>query len=69
MPRLPHSIDFNDQDFPALADIFRGIDIGIAAIIASDPAMRPRPARQRRIRVTKPDNIARRAGAARRKAA
>lgn len=52
MPRLPHSVEFNDLDYPELTDVLRGIDIGIAAIIASDPTMRPRPA-QRRPRSTK----------------
>ncbi|WEK06558.1 MAG: hypothetical protein P0Y65_10040 [Candidatus Devosia phytovorans] len=47
MARLPHTIAFNDLDYPELADILRGIDIGIAAIIASDPAMRIKGRRQR----------------------
>lgn len=48
MPRLPHTIDFNDLDYPELAHIFRDIDMGIAAIVASDPAMRPRMVQKRR---------------------
>ncbi|SMQ72909.1 hypothetical protein SAMN06295905_2169 [Devosia lucknowensis] len=48
MPRLPHTIDFDDRAFPELAEIFRGIDLGIAAIVASDPTMRPKPAQKRR---------------------
>jgi hypothetical protein len=50
MPRLPHTIDFNDQDYPELAHIFRGIDISIAAIVASDPALRTKPTPKRRSR-------------------
>lgn len=50
MPRLPHTIDFNDEDYPELAHIFRDIDIGIAAIVASDPAMRPKATPKRRSR-------------------
>lgn len=69
MPRLPHSVDFNDLDYPELTDILRGIDIGIAAIIASDPAMRPKPARQRRPRGAKSGMTASRKAAAQRRAA
>ena len=68
MPRLPHSVEFNDLDYPELTDVLRGIDIGIAAIIASDPTMRPRPA-QRRPRGTKSGAAMPRKGAAQRHAA
>ena len=54
MPRLPHTIEFNDLDFPELSDIFRSIDAGIAAIVASDPTLRPRPAQKRRQRKAAP---------------
>ena len=69
MPRLPHTIDFDDLDYPELAHIFRGIDIGIAAIIASDPALRPRTAPKRRPRTNRPNAAAMRSGAAQRHAA
>jgi hypothetical protein len=48
MPRLPQTIDFDPTAFPELAEIFLAIDAGIAAIVASDPAMRPRTAVKRR---------------------
>ena len=48
MIRLPHSIHFNDMDHPELLDVFSRIDAGIAAIIASDPSFRPKPAGKRR---------------------
>ena len=69
MPRLPHTIEFNDRDFPEFADIFRAIDQGIAAIVASDPTMRPKPAQQRRQRQGKPAPAVRRGGLSKRKAA
>jgi hypothetical protein len=50
MTRLPRTVDFNDLAYPDLADIFRGIDLAIAAIVATDPAMRPRPMPERRTR-------------------
>lgn len=53
MHRLPQTIDFNDLDYPELADIFRSIDAGIAAIVASDPAFRRKPAHRRRARTGK----------------
>ena len=48
MTRLPDTTDFDESDHPELASIFRGIDAAIAAVIASDPAFRPRPAGKRR---------------------
>lgn len=69
MPRLPQTIDFNDLDYPELADIFRSIDMGIAAIVASDPAMRPRTAQTRRARSNRPSTALRRGGPAQRHAA
>ncbi len=48
MTRLPDSIDFDESDHPELTSIFRGIDAAIAAVIASDPAFRPRPTSKRR---------------------
>jgi hypothetical protein len=48
MIRLPHTIDFDESQHPELTSIFRGIDAAIAAVIASDPAFRPRPASKRR---------------------
>ncbi len=48
MTRLPHTIDFDESQHPELTSIFRGIDAAIAAVIASDPAFRPRPASKRR---------------------
>ncbi|GLQ53884.1 hypothetical protein [Devosia nitrariae] len=53
MPRLPDAIDFNDLDYPELTDIFHSIDAGIAAIVASDPAFRRKPAQKRRARTGK----------------
>lgn len=50
MPRLPQMTDFDDSRFPQLAHVFRSVDIGIAAIVASDPSMRPKPAIKRRQR-------------------
>ena len=69
MPRLPHTIDFNDLDYPELADIFRGIDMGVAAIVASDLAMRPRTVPTRRARSNRPKAAVRRGGPAQRHAA
>ena len=48
MTRLPASIDFDETDHPELSAIFRSIDAGIAAIVASDPAFRPKAAHKRR---------------------
>jgi hypothetical protein len=69
MPRLPHTIDFNDLDYPVLADIFRSIDMGIAAIVASDPTMRPKTAQTRRARGNRPNATMARGGPAQRRAA
>jgi hypothetical protein len=69
MPRLPQTIDFNDHDFPELADIFRGIDLGIAAIVASDPAMRSKPVQKRRPRSARPETTVTRTRSSQRKAA
>lgn len=69
MPRLPHTIDFNDLDYPELAHIFRSIDTGIAAIVASDPAMRPRTAQTRRARGNRPNATMARGDAGQRHAA
>lgn len=35
--------DFDETGHPELFDIFRGIDVGIAAIIASDPTLKRKP--------------------------
>jgi hypothetical protein len=51
MTKLPETIDFNEADHPGLFSIFHEIDAGIAAIIASDPSLRPRLA-ARRVRGT-----------------
>ena len=41
--------DFDESGHPELIDIFRGIDVGIAAIIASDPTLKPKmPVRRKR---------------------
>lgn len=69
MPRLPQTIDFNDLDYPELTDIFRSIDAGIAAIVASDPAFRPKPAQKRRARTGKTGSATSRVGRAERRAA
>ena len=47
MPKLPATIDFNEADHPALSQIFHELDLGIAAIIASDPAFRPKQSKRR----------------------
>ncbi|HEV7346225.1 MAG TPA: hypothetical protein VGN60_11405 [Devosia sp.] len=69
MPRLPHTIDFNEDAYPELADIFRGIDLAVAAIVTSDPAMRAKPAQKRRPRPAMPSAKAGRRGNTRRQAA
>lgn len=69
MPRLPHTIDFNDADYPELAEIFRGIDIGIAAIVAGETALRPGTGSKRRARSNRPEAAARRGRPAQRRAA
>ncbi len=48
MTRLPETIDFDESNHPELVSVFRDIDAAIAAVIASDPAFRPRPAGKRR---------------------
>lgn len=48
MTRLPDIIDFDEMDHPELIRVFRGIDAGIAALVACDPAFRPKPASKRR---------------------
>ena len=46
---LPEITDFDESGHPELIDIFRGIDVGIAALIASDPTLRPKaPVRRKR---------------------
>ena len=50
MPSLPDVTDFNEMSYPELTAIFRQIDLGIAAIVASDPAFRPKPPHKRRSR-------------------
>ena len=47
MTRLPQTIDFNEADHPGLTHIFHELDLGIAAIIASDPAFRPKATKRR----------------------
>ena len=47
MAKLPSTIDFNEADHPALSHIFHELDLGIAALIASDPAFRPKPIKRR----------------------
>jgi hypothetical protein len=69
MPRLPHTIDFNGDDYPELAHIFRGIDIGIAAIVASDPALRPKTGSKRRSSSNRQNAAMLRGGQAQRHAA
>lgn len=70
MTRLPETIDFDETAFPELTQIFHGIDAGIAAIIASDPAFRPRPAHKRRpSRDRKAGTAPRRPGRVQKKAA
>ena len=48
MHQLPRITAFDAASHPALGDIFRSIDAGIAAIVAADPAFRAKPVRQRR---------------------
>ena len=48
MHRLSQPADFDTARYPELSSIFRSIDAGIAAIVAADPAFRPKPARRRR---------------------
>jgi|GEM_PF-1709124 hypothetical protein len=43
MHRLPQLPDFDASAYPELSSIFRSIDAGIAAIVAADPAFRPKP--------------------------
>jgi hypothetical protein len=50
MPRLPESNDLEHTDFPELDGIFRGVDAAIAAMIAADPAFRPKSAHHRSAR-------------------
>lgn len=69
MHRLPHTVDFNADDFPELSDIFRGIDAGIAAIVAADPTLRPNPAHKRRKRTGTTPAAARRRRVSRKVAA
>jgi hypothetical protein len=70
MTRLPDITDFNAADFPELGDIFRSIDAGIAAIIASDPAFRPKqPHKRRKARNGKSGGTARRSSRVQRAAA
>ena len=69
MPRLPRIVEFDDLDYPELAHIFRGIDVAIAAIVASDPAIRPRPIPERRTRRITPSIPLRRGRPAQRSAA
>lgn len=45
---LPDPIDINEADFPELLHIFREIDLGIAAIIASDPTLSRKSTTRRR---------------------
>lgn len=54
MTKLPEIIDFDETQFPALQPIFQDMDTAIAAMIASDPAFRPKPTPKRRARTTKP---------------
>jgi hypothetical protein len=53
MHHLPQTIDFNAADYPELSDIFRSIDAGIAAIVATDPAFRQKQAHKRRKQIAK----------------
>lgn len=50
MPSLPDVLDFDEMSYPELTAIFRQIDLGIAAIVASDPAFRQKPPHKRRSR-------------------
>lgn len=50
MLKLPRNSHFDEAQFPGLGEIFRDIDTAIAAIVASDPAFRPKPALKRRSR-------------------
>ncbi|PXA98117.1 hypothetical protein DMC47_10315 [Nostoc sp. 3335mG] len=47
MNRLPAIVDFDETNHPELAEIFRGIDVAIAAIVASDPTFRARAIKRR----------------------
>jgi hypothetical protein len=69
MTRLPQTTDFNALDFPELSGIFRQIDAGIAAIIASDPAFRPKAPHKRRSTTAKLGRTASRSGRVQRRAA
>jgi hypothetical protein len=53
MPRLQQANDFGDSQFPQLADVFRSIDLGVAAIVASDPSQPPRLVLKRRQRIVR----------------
>jgi hypothetical protein len=68
MTRLPPIVDFDDTAFPELNDIFRNIDLGIAAIVAADPTMRPKPASKRR-RASSASSAPKARGAGRQRAA
>lgn len=62
--------DFDEAAHPELSDIFRGIDIGIAAIIASDPTLRRKsPARRKHAAVASKAPSKRPVGKSRRSAA
>ena len=44
--------DFREADYPQLGQVFAGLEQAIAAIVATDPAFRPKAAR---CRPTRPD--------------
>jgi hypothetical protein len=68
MTRLPPIANFDDTAFPELSDIFRNLDLGIAAIVAADPTLRPKPASKRR-RTTSASIAPKARGAGRQRAA
>lgn len=45
---LPQTIDFDETEYPELAEIFSDIELGIGALIAEMPRLQKRPFRRRR---------------------
>ncbi|GHA21499.1 hypothetical protein GCM10007989_16050 [Devosia pacifica] len=69
MPTLPPIVEVDERQFPELRDVFLAIDAGIAALVASDPAFRPKRAHRRRMRIAKSGRAALRRTRVQRKAA
>lgn len=47
---MAENLDFHEADYPELGGVFRSIDVAIAALVAADPAFRPKAARKRPVR-------------------